>query len=92
MKTRSRIIKNELKMLFSSPIAWLILVIFAYQAGMVFCEAFSNQLKNQISGYPLMKLTDQLFSVRSVFTQIQNNLYLYFSFSSIHSLTAKSRR
>lgn len=77
MKTISRIIKNELKMLFSSPIAWLILVIFAYQTGMVFCDVFERQLKYLVTGYPLLKLTDQLFNVRSVFYQIQSNLYLY---------------
>lgn len=77
MKTIARIIKNELKMLFSSPIAWLILVIFAYQAGAAFCDVFEDQLKNVITGRPLQKLTDQLFAVRSVFAQIQSNLYLY---------------
>lgn len=77
MKTISRIIKNELKILFSSPIAWLILVIFAYQTGTVFCEEFESQLQNIVTGRPLQKLTDQLFNVRSVFTQIQNDLYLY---------------
>ena len=77
MKTITRIIKNELKMLFSSPIAWLILVIFAYQAGAAFCEVFEYQLKYVVTGYPLQKLTDQLFAVRSVFAQIQSNLYLY---------------
>ena len=77
MKTITRIIKNELKMLISSPIAWLILVIFAYQAGAAFCEVFEYQLKYVVTGYPLQKLTDQLFAVRSVFAQIQSNLYLY---------------
>jgi len=77
MKTICRIIKNELKMLFSSPISWLILVIFAYQAGVEFCDLFGRQLNNVINGYPTLKLTDQLFTLRSVFAQIQNNLYLY---------------
>ena len=64
-------------MLFSSPIAWLILVIFAYQAGAAFCDVFERQLKNVVTGFPLQKLTDQLFAFRSVFSQIQSNLYLY---------------
>ena len=68
---------NELKMLFSSPIAWLILVIFAYQAGVEFCDLLERQLRNAVAGYPTLKLTDQLFTSRSVFWQIQNNLYLY---------------
>lgn len=77
MKTINKIIMNELKMLFSSPIAWLILVIFSYQAGVEFCELFERQLKNVVAGNPLLKLTDQLFTHRSVFSQIQSNLYLY---------------
>ena len=77
MKTICRIIANELKMLFSSPIAWLILVIFAYQTGAVFCEMLERQLNNAVSGYPTIRLTDTLFTSRSVFAQIQSNLYLY---------------
>lgn len=77
MKTIYRIIANELKMLFSSPIAWLILVIFAYQTGAVFCEMLERQLNNAVSGYPTIRLTDTLFTSRSVFAQIQSNLYLY---------------
>lgn len=77
MRTIYRIIANELKMFFSSPIAWLILVIFAYQTGAVFCEMLERQLNNAVSGYPTLRLTDTLFTSRSVFAQIQSNLYLY---------------
>ena len=49
MKTICRIIKNELKMLFTSPIAWLVLVIFTYQAGMEFCEVMERFLE---ASYP----------------------------------------
>ena len=77
MKTTFKIIKSELKMLFSSPISWLILVIFAYQAGMEFCEVMERQMKYAIAGYSLRDLTDALFTQRSVFYQIQSNLYLY---------------
>ena len=77
MKTILRIIKNELKMLFSSPISWLILVIFAYQAGVEFCELMERQMKYDIGGHQLRNLTNALFTQRSVFYQIQSNLYLY---------------
>ena len=77
MKTTFKIIMNELKMLFSSPISWLILVIFAYQAGVEFCELMERQMKYAIGGYQLRNLTDALFTQRSVFYQIQSNLYLY---------------
>ena len=57
-------------MLFSSPISWLILVIFAYQAGVEFCDLFGRQLSNVVNGQPTLRLTDQLFTFRSVFAQI----------------------
>ena len=34
MKTIYKIAKTELKQLFSSPIAWLILAVFAFQSGL----------------------------------------------------------
>ena len=64
-------------MLFSSPISWIILVIFTYQAGMEFCSSLSTQLRYIVSGYSLRELTTALFTGRSVFYQIQNDLYLY---------------
>ena len=38
MKTIFRIAQTELRLFFYSPIAWLILIIFAFQAGMAFCD------------------------------------------------------
>ena len=38
MKTIFRIAETELRLFFYSPIAWLILIIFAFQAGIAFCE------------------------------------------------------
>ena len=40
MKTIFRIAQTELRLFFYSPIAWLILIIFAFQAGMAFCDTF----------------------------------------------------
>ena len=42
MKTIFRIAQTELRLFFYSPIAWLILIIFAFQAGMAFCDTFIN--------------------------------------------------
>lgn len=78
MKTVMKIMKNELKMLFCSPIAWLILVIFAVQAGMAFCDSLGEYLKQVVMGYGLRNLTDGIFcGYRGVYTQLQNNLYFY---------------
>lgn len=48
MKTIFRIAQTELRLFFYSPIAWLILIIFAFQAGMAFCDTFSYQLQNKL--------------------------------------------
>ena len=50
MKTIFRIAQTELRLFFYSPIAWLILIIFAFQAGMAFCDTFSYQLQNKALG------------------------------------------
>jgi ABC-2 type transport system permease protein len=47
MKTIFRIAQTELRLFFYSPIAWLILIIFAFQAGMAFCDTFSYQFQNR---------------------------------------------
>lgn len=49
MKTIFRIAQTELRLFFYSPIAWLILIIFAFQAGMAFCDTFSYQLQTLVS-------------------------------------------
>ena len=44
MKTIYQIAKTELKQLFSSPIAWLILAVFSFQAGLYFTQLFNAQV------------------------------------------------
>ena len=43
MKTIFRIAQTELRLFFYSPIAWLILIIFAFQAVMAISDTFSYQ-------------------------------------------------
>ena len=45
MKTTYRIAIAELRSLFCSPVAWLILVIFAVQVGVAFGNAFDRQVQ-----------------------------------------------
>lgn len=47
MKTTYRIAIAELRSLFCSPVAWLILVIFAVQVGVAFGNAFDRQVQGQ---------------------------------------------
>lgn len=78
MKTILKIAKAELSTLFYSPIAWLILIIFAFQAGLAFSELIADQLRYQALGYSPYNLTARLLlGHNGVFAQMQENLYLY---------------
>ena len=77
MKTIFRIAKTELYTLFFSPVAWLVLMIFAFQAGMEFTESFGKCLKSQALGYSLYGVTSKVFTGWALFKSMQGNLYLY---------------
>lgn len=77
MKTIFRIAKAELLTLFYSPVAWLVLIIFALQVGMEFSDSFAQCLKNKALGYNLYNVTSRLYTGFSLFGEMQNNLYLY---------------
>ena len=82
MKTIINIAKTELKTLFYSPIAWIIIAIFALQSNMVFVEILLNNLKYLLSGYKIDNLTTALFTYvgwnKAVLPSVQEYLYLYF--------------
>ena len=70
--------KNELYTLFYSPIAWLVLIIFAFQAGMAFSDAYLDQLRQQALDYSLYGVTRSLlFGWDGVISSMQRQLYLY---------------
>lgn len=78
MKTTWKIAKAELKSLFSSPIAWLILIIFAFQAGLTFAELVEKELRYIALEYRPYNLTGGLLMrAGGVFHAMQNNLFLY---------------
>ena len=77
MKTIYRIAKTELFTLFYSPVAWLVLMIFAFQAGIEFTESFGKCLKSQALGYNLYNVTSRVFTGYSLFKAMLENLYLY---------------
>lgn len=78
MNTYLRIARLELNVLFFSPIAWIILIIFAVQIGVTFSDILeareaSQQLGNQFKG-----LTMSVFGgPDGFFASLQNKLYLY---------------
>lgn len=73
-----KIAKLELSILFYSPVAWLVLVIFMVQSGMGFLGMFSSYQEALSLGNPVDKLTFSLFpGLNGLFDTVQQNLYLY---------------
>ena len=56
------IARTELQMLFYSPVAWLLLVVFTVQAAMAFNGQVAGSVSAQEMGYPLEGLTYSIFS------------------------------
>lgn len=78
MRSILRITKTELKVLFYSPVAWLVLIVFALQAGIAFCGNFTDELRSQALGYDLYTPTASIFcGLGGVITQMLDYLYLY---------------
>lgn len=78
MRIIYRLMKTELKVMFYSPIAWIILIIFTVQVSLCFTGLLQGQVLTQTLGYSVNNVTYLLFSsVQGVFPEIQNYLYLY---------------
>lgn len=78
MKAIWKIARTELQTLFYSPVAWLILIVFTFQASMTFSNVFSEFVRSQDLGYSLRSLTLNTFGGRrGLFTGMQSYLYLY---------------
>ena len=79
MKTIYNIAKNELRQLFFSPIAWILLVIFFVQCGAAFSDVISMLLRLKALGLGLSSVTNQIFmdSYEGVYPSIQGYLFIY---------------
>lgn len=78
MKKILKIAKIELSILFYSPIAWLILIIFIIQCGSTITDLLDAKESSQQLGNNLKGLTIDIFGGRFGFFQaIKNKLYLY---------------
>jgi ABC-2 type transport system permease protein len=78
MKIIRKIALTELQALFCSPVAWLILIVFTFQAAMSFTGAFGIFVQNQEMHYGVSNLTLQMFGGRmGLFSTVQGYLYLY---------------
>lgn len=78
MKTIFKIARTELQKLFYSPVAWLILVIFAFQVAMGFTTLYEGMIRRQSLGWSLYNVTGNTFGgMMGMFTNVQTYLYLY---------------
>ncbi len=78
MKKTFRIARLELSLLFYSPIAWLLVIVFTVQAGLNFTDLLYNQETSQQLERPLQVLSKVLFAGdNGLFKAVQDTLYLY---------------
>ena len=73
-----KIAKVELSILFYSPIAWLVLIIFILQSGLTFIDLIDARETSQQLGNNLKGLTQDIFGGnKGFFSSVQDKLYLY---------------
>lgn len=79
MKTTLKIAKTELQVLFYSPVAWLVLMIFTFQIGYLFSASYSGMVQLQSMKIDLINATESLFSSAwgGIYPKVQSYLYLY---------------
>ncbi len=81
MKKTLRLARLELSLLFYSPIAWFLLIVFLFQCGMIYISTLDDYLTMQDLGtYPagLNFLTAKVFAPNyGVFAQMVGKIYLY---------------
>ena len=78
MKNILRIAKIELSLLFYSPVAWIVLLVFLIQTGWLYSSMLERMEQAQQMGQDATELTNRIFSgFRSLFPQVQEYLYLY---------------
>ncbi|SEW02062.1 Gldg family protein [Chitinophaga arvensicola] len=78
MKVIYKIAKAELQVLFFSPVAWLVLVIFTFQSAIIYNDIFANLVRAQAMGRDLNSATLGVFSgMFGFYTGISKYLFLY---------------
>lgn len=82
MKVIWKIAKAELQAMFYSPVAWLILIIFTFQVGMVYTGNYDSLMRAVTMGYiklnvPMSQTVNIWSSSTGVFNHVLSYLYLY---------------
>ena len=79
MKVIYHIAKTELQLLFYSPVAWFVLIMFSIQSGSMFANNIAGLVEAQEMGRQMSDITNALFAspFSGIFTGMQGYLYLY---------------
>lgn len=78
MRSIYRIGRQELSILFHSPVAWLILIVFPIQIGMDITEYILMLGRSQRMGTPFQQVTNIVFASQNGFyAGVKNTLYFY---------------
>ncbi|MDE6451326.1 MAG: ABC transporter permease, partial [Odoribacter sp.] len=77
MKIIFQIAYAELRMLFYSPIAWLLLCLFTFQSGMAFCDAMDRLLQIREMGVEHQQFQTYYLMITGVFSAVMGNLLWY---------------
>lgn len=79
IKSTFRIATIELNSMFYSPVAWLILIIFAIQIGYGFAMPMAEQIKTISRGHELWSVSDRVFTniMTGFLPRLLKTLYLY---------------
>lgn len=78
MRPIIRLARIELATLFFSPIAWLVLIVFTFQAGLTYTDKIKLYVSWQEAGSRLSFITSAIFTgPTGFFAEIQKNVYLY---------------
>ncbi len=79
LKLTISVTRAELKTMFYSPVAWVVILIFMCSVGYSFAEAFSSLLKSQEIGRGIWSVSRGIFgtSLSSITIGIQKYIYLY---------------
>lgn len=92
MKKIQKIAKLELSLLFFSPSAWIVLVVFFIQMGIVFTELLYKYETNQQLGRPLQVLTKILFAGEyGILAVAQKYLSLYIPLITMGLMTRETQ-
>ncbi len=80
---------TELKMIFSTPVAWLMLIVFSVMCGLFFTDVFRIYVEGQEAGSSLTFVTEGLFcsDYLGLFPKVQAWLYLFIPLVSMGMLS-----